>query len=292
MKFLSPVDLAKLRNLSLTLKNVVAAGQVSGRHRNLLKGFSRDFAEHRPYSSGDEVRSIDWKVYARQDRFFVREYNEENIITAHLLMDASGSMGFSGPGRPSKWESACRLGMALAYLILSKGDAAGLGTFDTRSRDFIPSRSGLSQLEILDSALAEASPGGETDLAGVLKVSGAQLKRRSVVIVVSDLLGDPVGVLGAIKSLRARKHHVLVLQVLDPMERDWGLEGPVVLQSLEDSAELSIDASALGESYREEFSRLLRFFEASFQASGIAYAPFFTDVPWELSLGAFLGKLR
>ncbi len=292
MRYLDPVALAKLKNLSLELKNVAAAGQASGRHRSHLRGFSRDFAEHRPYAPGDEVKSVDWKVYARQDRFFVREYNEESILATHLLVDASGSMRFSSSGRAPKWDFACRLGMALAYLVLSKGDSAGLSTYDTKTRDFIPARAGLSQLEVLDRALASAAPKGETDLGVALSIAGARIKRRSLVIIISDLLGDPAGVLGAIKSLKARKHSLMVLQVLDPGERDWDYDGPLVIESMEDGSELSLDASALAESYREEFARRLRTFRDSFQSSEIAYAPFFTDVPWEKSLSAFLGRLR
>lgn len=292
MKFLDPVSLAKLKNLTLQLRNVVAAGQASGRHRSLHRGFSRDFAEHRPYAPGDEVRAIDWKAYARQDRFYVREYNEENILSTQIIVDASGSMGYAASDRASKWEHACRLAMAMAYLVLSKGDAAGMSTFDTRSREFIPPRSGLSQLEILDRALAAGKPGGETDLGGVLGVAGGQVKRRSLVILLSDLMGDPVEIIGALKTLRARKHQVLVLQILDPQERDFDFDGPLVLESLEDGSEIALDASTLAPSYREEFERRLSLYESSFRACEISYAPIFTDVPWDHSLAAFLGRLR
>src|SRR5579871_5596266 len=120
MRYLDAVSLAKLNNLSLKLRRLAAEGHASGRHRSLWKGFSHDFAQHRPYAPGDEIKSLDWKVYARQDRFYVKEYQAENILTTYILIDASGSMGFAAGGRQPKWDHACRLAMALSYLILAK----------------------------------------------------------------------------------------------------------------------------------------------------------------------------
>lgn len=290
MKYLDALALAKLKNLKLGLRRLAAEGHATGRHRSLWKGFSHDFAEHRPYAPGDELKALDWKVYARQDRFYIRQYKAENILATHVLVDSSGSMAFSGPGRPSKWEEACRLAMAMAYLILAKGDAAGLITFDVEPREFLPPRAALSQLELMDKALSRVSPQGETDLKTVLEQAASRIKRRSLVILVSDLLGDPEGILNVVKAFKARKHEVLVLQVLDPRERDFDYDGPTLFESLEDRSRLFCEAGALRELYRAEFERFLRLYEATFHRCEISYAPFYTDIPWEVSLGRFLTR--
>lgn len=287
MKYLDPVALAKLGHLSLNLNRLSAEGRGSGRHRSLIRGFSHDFSQHRPYAPGDEVKTLDWKLYARQDRFFVREYNEETLLTATLLLDASGSMGFGG-----KWDHACRLAMALSYLVIASGDAAGLTTFDVEPRRAIPPRQALSHLESMDAALQETEPGRETDLGAVLEQAAPRIKRRSLLIVISDLLGDPEKILASLKTFKARKHELMVLQVLDPRELDLGLEGPVVFESLEDGALLSTDATALAESYKEELEKRLKLYETTFHRSDVAYALFLADRPWDMELGRLLSRTR
>lgn len=290
MRYLDGVALAKLKNLRLELRRLSAEGTASGRHRSAVKGLSHDFAQHRPYAPGDEIKSLDWKVFARQDRYYVREYQAENILTTHLLLDASGSMAFSAGGRETKWERACRLTMAVAYLILSQGDAAGLTTFDVEPRDFLPPRASMAHLELMDAALSKRSPGGETDLSRVLERAAARIKRRSLVVLVSDLLGEPERLLKVIQGFKARRHELLVLQPLDPQERDFRYDGPVVFESLEDARTLFCEAGSLAPLYRREFERLLKLYEATFHGSDIAYAPFFTDRPWDAALGRFLSR--
>ncbi len=291
MKYLDPVALAKLKSSSLELKRLSAEGHATGRHRGVWKGLSHEFAQHRAYAPGDELKTLDWKVYARQDRFYVREYQTENLLTTTILLDASGSMGLASKGNPPKWDVACRLAMALSYLVLARGDAAGLVLFDSEPRHFIPPRTSFSHLEVFDAALAARAPGGETRLDLVLERAVARLRRRSLVILISDLLGDGEAIVKVIKAFKARQREVLVLQVLDPQERDFDYEGPVVFEGLE-GGELFCDATALRGLYRAEFQRQLRLYEASFQRAEISYAPFYTDTPWDLVLNRFLGRAR
>lgn len=290
MKYLDPVALAKLKGLRLELRRVAAEGLSAGRHRSVYKGVSQDFSQHRPYAPGDEIKALDWKVYARQDRYYVREYTAENVLTTHILLDTSGSMGFSAAGRRPKFEHACQLAMAVAYLVISGGDAAGLTTFSGKINRALPPRSSLSHLETMDERLAAISPSGETDLGGALERAAAGIRRRGLVVLISDLLGEPERVLRVVKSFKARRHEMLVLQVLDPQERDFRYDGPTVFESLEGQPELFCDASALRRMYRLEFERLLKLYEATFHRGDIAYAPFFTDRPWEVALGRFLTR--
>lgn len=286
MKYLDSVALAQLARLSLHAGRFASEGAASGRHRSLSRGASHEFSQHRPYAPGDEPRTLDWKVYARQDRFYVREYNEETLLSASILVDASASMGFSG-----KWDLACRLSMAMAYLIVSRGDAAGLSLFDVEPREFIPPRAARSHLELLDEALSRASPARKTDVARALELAAARIKRRSLLILVSDLLGDPEKNMSVLKALKARKHEVMVLQVLDARERDLDYDGPTVFQGLEDGERLLCDAGRLRQSYRREFDRLMRHYEATFHRSEIAYGVFYCDRPWDAALGRFLSRV-
>lgn len=288
MRYLDSVALAQLRNFRLELRRVAGDGHVTGRHRSAWKGLSHEFAQHRPYVPGDELKALDWKVYARQDRFYVREYQAENILTTHVLLDASGSMAYGEGG--GKWDRACRLAMAMAYLILERGDAVGLTVFDTALRERVPPRAALGHLELMDQTLSARAPGGETALATVLEAAAALIKRRSLVVLVSDLLADPQRVLQVVRALKARKHELVVMQVLDPRERDFPFSGPVIFDGLEGGAELFCDASAVASSYREEFDRMLRLYEATFHRSNVSYGAFFTDAPWEAGLPRLLRR--
>ncbi|MBI5243681.1 MAG: DUF58 domain-containing protein [Elusimicrobia bacterium] len=288
MRYLDAVALAKLKNLRFDIRRHIAEGHLAGRHRSLRRGFAQEFAEHRAYAPGDEIKRLDWKVYARKERFFVKEYQEEKSLKTYLLLDASGSMGFSSGARLPKWDTACRLTMALAYLVLAEGDAAGMLTFDTAERVFLAPRRGLDNLELMDRTLEGQRPGGETDLASVLRRSAARLPRRSLVFLVSDLLGDARSILALIKAFRARRHEVFALQVLDPSERDLDFDGPVIFESLEDQARLRCEASLLRHAYRELFEKQQRLYQASFDGSGIRYGAFYTDAPWDDALSRFL----
>jgi len=288
MRYLDAVALAKLKNLHFDIRRHVAEGHLAGRHRSLRRGFAQEFAEHRAYAPGDELKRLDWKVYARKDRFFVKEYQEEKSLKTYLLLDASGSMAFCSGARAPKWDYACRLTMALAYLVLAEGDAAGLLTFDTAEREFLAPRRGLAHLETMDRTLEGRRPGSETDLGSVLRRCAARLPRRSLVFLVSDLLGDARSILTLVKAFRARRHEVFLLQVLDPCERDLDFEGPVVFESLEDASRLRCEAALLRPAYRELFSRQQKLYQASFDGSGIRYAAFYTDAPWEDALSRFL----
>ncbi|HBL16027.1 MAG: hypothetical protein A2X36_07785 [Elusimicrobia bacterium GWA2_69_24] len=290
MRYLDPVVLAKLKNLRFDLGRHISEGHLAGRHRSSRRGFSQEFAEHRAYVAGDEIKRLDWKVYARKDRFYIKEFQEEKSLKTYLLVDASGSMAYRGSGPESKWELGSRLAMCMGYLVLAQGDSAGMVTFDTATRRFLPPRQRLSHIELMDEVLAQTTPGGETDLAGVLRRIVASLPRRSLIILVSDLLGDAHSLLETMRAFRARKHRVFILQVLDRRERDLDLEGPVLFEALEGRGELRCEVGLLRDSYREAFERQQRLYTASFHRSGIHFATFYTDAPWEQGLAHFLAR--
>ncbi len=290
MKYLDPVSLAKIKNLRFQFRRLVVEGHLSGAHASAVRGFSQEFATHREYVPGDELKFLDWKVYARKDRFFVKEFHEEKSLRTYILVDGSGSMGFAGAGRPPKWDYACRLAVGMAYCILARSDEVGLMCFADKASTFLPPRGQMPHLEFVDAGLAALQPAGPTRLAGVVREFATRLPRRSLIVLVSDLLGDPEGNLALLKALRAQKHELMVLQVLDPDERDLPWDGPIKLRDMETGGELSCEVGAVREAYREAFQRMLRLYESTCHGSEIAYEACFTSRPWEETLTRFLGR--
>ncbi len=288
MRYLDSVALARLKNIKFDLRRHLSEGHLMGRHRSSHRGFAQEFAQHKAYAPGDELKHLDWKVFARKDRFFIKEFQEEKSLKTYVLMDASGSMGFKAEGPVSKWELGCRLAMAMSYLVLSQGDAAGLLTFDTDIRDFIAPRQKFSHLEQMDTTLSHSRPGGETELGNMLARIVETIPRSSLIILISDLLGNYEMILETVRAFRARKHRILVLQTLDPMERDLNLEGPVLFEGMEDGGEIRCEVSLVREAYHEAFERQQRLYLASFRGTGIFYDTFYTDVPWNKGLTRFL----
>jgi len=290
MRYLDALALAQIRNLRLPLRRLAAEGTVGGAHRSIHKGFSQEFAEHREYVPGDEIKFLDWKVYARKDRYFVREFVEERSLRTYLLLDVSGSMAYRERGLLTKFDYAARWSMALAYLVLKGRDCAGLGTFDTRLRAFLSPSDRLEHLHLMDAALARAALAGSADLQETMRELADRVSKRSLVMVFTDLLGAPEAMRRALRAFRAQKHEVLVFQVLDPAERDLPWEGQVRVEGLEGGG-LLLDASAVREPYREAFDREMRLNEATFREGEIGYRILWTDQPWVSALSRFLTHL-
>lgn len=292
MRYLDVLALAKLKNLHLSIRHYRAEGHLAGRHRSIHHGFSQEFAQHREYAPGDELKHLDWKVYARKDRYFVKQFQEDKSLQTYILVDSSGSMSYRGSGALSKWEYACYLAMGMGYLVLHEGDAAGLVTFNTVPGTFIPPRRQITHLELIDSALSGIKPQGETDLAQVLRRTLGLISRRSLIILISDLMGDAERILEVLKTLHARKHEVFILQVLDPTERELDIEGPVRFESLETKDFLRCEAAMVRQAYREEFNKQLKMYKSGFHQSAIPYTAVYTDAAWEKSLAQFLALQR
>ncbi|MHB9154132.1 MAG: DUF58 domain-containing protein, partial [Endomicrobiales bacterium] len=189
MELLNPLTMARLSALELRARFVVE-GMLAGLHSSPFRGHSLEFAQHREYAYGDELRHIDWKVYARSDKFFIKQFQEETNLRAYLLLDASGSMAFSSGGNMSKLGYGKLLAAALTYLLLRQDDAAGLGVFDTGLRHFVAPNHQLSHLSRVCETLEKASPGAETGIAAVLKDFGQHMRRRSLLLMISDLLDE------------------------------------------------------------------------------------------------------
>jgi uncharacterized protein (DUF58 family) len=288
MRWLDPADQARLRGLGLSPKRPAAPNSI-GRHRTLARGFSRDFASHRPYAPGDEARAIDWKAYARLDRYYVREYRAEDCVSLAVLLDASASMTFSAGGRPSKLDVARRAAAGLAWIALGQGDEAGLIPVGAAGAGSLRPRGGAGQLAAFDEALTALAPGPDRDLAASLEAAAEKLPRRAALAVVSDLMGDAAGVLKALRRLSAGRRELLVLRVLDPDEREFPYEGSLRVEGLEGGT-LSLDAAEVGPAYRAAFARQEEIYRGALRRSGVPYAVAPTDAPWTSAVSRLLAS--
>src|SRR4051812_7758295 len=236
IELLDGAALARLGDLELLAKTVVE-GFILGLHRSPYRGFSVEFAEYRPYVPGDDVKRIDWKAYAKTDRHYLKLYEEETNLACHLLVDASGSMGYAS-GDVTKLAYATRMAACLAYFLMGQRDACGLAVFDTELRSFLPARLRHSHLQRILATLATSGPGGETALHEPLHRCAEAIRRRGMVVLISDMLGELDQLAPALQHLRHAGHEVLVFQVLDGHELEFPFDGLAEFTDLETGEKL------------------------------------------------------
>ena len=255
LDFIKPKELSRVAKLQLLAREIVE-GYCSGRHRSPHKGFSVEFKEHRQYVHGDELKNIDWKVYGKSDRLFIRQYEEETNLRCTLLVDQSGSMAYAGTRAYqglSKHEYATRLSAAMAYLMLGQQDPVGLVTFDNDLRKQVPLRSRASHLQPILQALVADKSRRDTDLGGVFRKIVPKIGRRSLVVIVSDSMGDVESIAKALAQFRASKHEVLFFQLLDPDEVEFPFSGRIQFHDLESViGEQTVDASTIRKAYQQK----------------------------------------
>ena len=289
---LAPQDLLRLGSLELVARLVVE-GYLAGRHKSPGLGGSLEFAEHRPYVPGDDLRRVDWKVYGRTDRWYVRESEQETNLRATLVLDASASMGFASGELPSKWSYGRVLAAALAWLLLAQQDAVGLATFGDGIRAFIPPRAGRAQRARLLAALEAEQARGGTSPEGPFRELAERLPRRGLLVLVSDLLGSPDRFLPGLRYFRHRKHEVVVFHVLDPAERSLtGLPPGGEIVDAETGRAVHARPEELAEGYREELEALERLYRDQAHDRGFDWVAVTTDEPVTAVLGRYLAARR
>ncbi len=289
-QYLDPIALSRLKNLSLAARQVVE-GYFAGLHKSPHKGFSIEFAEHREYSPGMDPRHVDWRVLGRRDKLYVKQYEEETSLRCYLLLDKSASMGYKSDAVPTtKLEYASYLAASLAYLIALQHDAAGLITYDTAVRDRVPPRQGPGHLRVLMEKLESNQAGGETTLADTFHELAETIKRRALVIILSDLFDDPAALVGALKHFRHRKHEVIVFQVFDPAEVTFPFDDVTRIEDMENHREITSDPRAFRRAYLDELSRFLETIRAGCRTAQIDYVVAQTDQRFDLFLGTYLAR--
>jgi uncharacterized protein (DUF58 family) len=290
LDLISPKDLSRVAKLQMLARQIVE-GFCSGRHRSPHKGFSVEFKEHRPYVRGDELRGIDWKVFAKSDRLYIREFEEETNLRCTLLVDRSGSMRYGGErsGGLSKYDYAQQLAASLAYLMLGQQDAVGLVTFDDQPRDQVPTRSRPSHLRALLTALILDGTKRETDLGGVFHKIAPKLGRRGLVIIISDAMGDVASISRALTQFRSSRHEVLFFQVLDPDEIDFPFSGRIQFRDLENTTnEHTVDARSLREAYLGRLQQHETALKDACRKNRVDLVPITTDLPFADALHEYL----
>jgi uncharacterized protein (DUF58 family) len=228
---------------------MVVEGFIVGLHKSPYHGFSVEFAEHRAYMPGDPLRNLDWKLYAKTDRFYVKQYEEETNLKSYLLLDVSNSMNFGTTGL-TKFQYASYLAAALSFLMIQQRDAVGLTTYDTDIRSYLPPRSVRTYLNVLLSKLEVTQPSSRTDIGKNLHAVADRISRRGLIIVMSDLLDDPAKMLSGLKHFRHDGHEVLVFHILDPRELDFAYSGDVRFRDLETQEEMPTQPWHLRQEYR------------------------------------------
>jgi len=299
MRFLPPDALARLGRCELLAHGVVE-GFITGKHKSPFKGFSVEFAEHRQYAPGDDLRNLDWRVLARKDRYFIKQYIEETNVRATLLLDASGSMAYAGDaaaardGRPlSKFAYAQHVAAMLGYLLIGQQDAAGLVTFDTALRAYLPARARASQVRGILETLEKTVPGGETGLADIFHDIAERIPRRGLVVILSDLYDDPEALVKALHHFRHRRHEVLLFHVVADEELAFPFESYTKFCDLERAGNLlPIEPRAIRAAYLERMRRFLSDIETACGRLKIDYVRLNTRVPYDEALAGYLMKRK
>jgi uncharacterized protein (DUF58 family) len=287
--YLDPTVVAQLSNMELRARLVVE-GFITGLHRSPYHGFSVEFAQHRPYMSGDEIRHIDWKAYGKSDRYFIKQFEEETNLKSYLLLDSSRSMAFTSGGRVTKFAYATYVAAALAYLMMEQRDAVGLSLYDTDVRMSLPPRSTRPSLMKLLAELERAIPGEGTETSRALSAIAEQITRRGLVIVLSDFFDDPDRVLMALKHFRHNGNEVIVMQILDPMERSFAFESDAVFQDMETNERIMTQPWHLSRAYQKTMREFLGTLKRRCLDHGIDYVLLDTATPFDRALLEYLNK--
>ena len=289
LKYLDPAVVAQLANMELRAR-VVVEGFITGLHRSPYHGFTAQFSEHRPYMPGDELRHIDWKVYGKTDRFFVKQYEEETNLKSYLILDGSRSMGFSFGGRLTKFAYASYVAAALAYLMMEQRDAVGLTLYDDEVRTSLPPRGTRSYLTTILAELESARPARTTETAAALHRVAEQMTRRGLVIVLSDLFDDLDRVLSAFRHFRHKGNELLVMQILDPLERSFAFGQDAVFRDMESGEELMTQPWHLQRAYQDSMREFLDSIHTRCLDNGIDHVLLDTATPFDRALTEYLNK--
>jgi uncharacterized protein (DUF58 family) len=289
-RYLDPAIVARLGTIDLKAKTIVE-GFLTGLHRSPFKGFSVEFAEYRQYLPGDDLATLDWKIYARSDRHVVKKFEEETNVECHILLDVSRSMGY-GSHAVTKLEYGSYLAGALAYLMNRQRDAVGLLTFDDRIRELLPCSARPGHLKTVLLTLERLTLGTRTDIAKPLGDLVQAIRKRGLVVLISDLLDDPDRVIEGLKHFRYRGTDVVVFQVLDPHELTFPFDRAARFRDVESDDEVIAVPAAVRETYKARLEAMVTHFRTVLGQNGIDYILLDTAQPLEMALVAYLQTRR
>jgi uncharacterized protein (DUF58 family) len=287
---LTPDIISRLNNLSLKARFVVE-GFIVGLHKSPYHGFSVEFSEHRAYGAGDEIRHVDWKLWGKTDRFFIKQFEEETNLKSYLLVDQSLSMTYKSK-KMTKLEYAQILAASLGYLMLKQQDAVGLTLFDDRIRVNIPARSKRSHLNIILSQMQNIIAGPETTIAPVLHKTAEAINKRGLIILISDLFDDPDKVLSGLQHFRYKGHEVIVFHVLDPQELTLDFTQRTRFRDMESGEEIVTDPWHIQSDYQKSMEQFCDYIKSNCRQKNIDYVQLSTDLPLDMALSEYLIKRK
>jgi len=286
-QYLRPEVIRQVARLDLRAKFIVE-GFLSGLHSSPFQGFSVEFSEHRKYNPGDDLKTLDWHVYAKTGKYFVKKFRAETNMTGYLVMDLSSSMGYTFRQELTKFDYAVCLAAALGYLMIYQQDPVGLVTFDTKLRTVIPPKSKRTQLGTILSVLANLKPTGETNVADSLFQLASMIRGKSLVMLFSDLLTDPEPVLRSLYRLRYSGHEVILFHILDEAEVKFPFTGLVEFEDMESTERLEVDARGIRDDYLAGLSEFQELYRKECSGANIDYVPMDTSVGFDKALLDYL----
>ncbi len=288
-RYLEPEALARVKNLAMVARGVVE-GSISGMHASPYKGFSVEFAEHREYTAGDDPRHLDYKMLARTDRLYIKQYEEETNMRVQILLDTSGSMTYRHESKITKLEYGCYLTAILAYLMTRQQDSVGLTTFDDDIRVDMPARSSPRHFNEMMRQLEGIKPGKLTHVAQTLHKLANRFKKRCLVVLVSDLYDEPDEVMRALHHFHHRKHEVIVFHVFDKAEVDFPFHDAVAFHDLETGERLQIDPAYVRDAYKQQIDGFIETYRRACAESQIDYVMTDTSTPYDFMLSRYIAK--
>lgn len=290
-KYLRPEVIRQVARLDLRAKFIVE-GFLAGLHASPYHGFSVEFSEHRKYSPGDDLKDLDWNIFAKTDKFYIKKFEAETNVTGYLVMDLSASMAYTYRQELTKFEYAICLAAALGYLMIHQQDPVGLVTFDTKIQACLPPRSKRTQLGTILAVLANLKPAGQTDVAQCLHQLAAMIRSKSLVMLFSDLLTDPGPVLESLHHLRHRGNDVILFHVLDEAEVHFPFDGIIEFEDVEEERKLTLDARNMREDYLGSLGEFQEFYRSECFKANIDYVPLDTSINFDKALMGYLSQRK
>jgi uncharacterized protein (DUF58 family) len=288
-KFLDPAVISKLKTLELKARMIVE-GFMVGLHRSPYHGFSVEFSEHRPYMQGDPIKNIDWKVYAKREKYFIKQYEEETNLICNIFLDISKSMQFKNKSALTKLEYGITLTAALSYLMINQQDAVGLTLYSDRIHNYLPPKSNRVYLKTLLTSLNQVKSSGATTTAKCLDSVAEKIKKRGLTIIISDFFDDLNSIMTALKHIHYKKNEVIIFQLLDPIEKSFGFDRDSIFVDLETEEQMTTQPHQIKRAYQEAMNDYLNKLKSECLNYGIEYNLIETNQPFESALLSYFAK--
>ena len=289
-KYLNPKEIAKLNNISIKAKFVVE-GYLLGLHKSPYHGYSVEFAEHRSYESGDEIKKIDWKLFAKTDRYYIKEYEEETNLRSYIVLDTSKSMNFANESI-SKLDYGSLIASSLSYLMLKQRDAVSLTLFDEKIKNFIPPKSNPNHINLIFSKLDKIISGNDTNTSTILHELALKLKQRGLIILISDLLDNPKEIISGLKHFLYNKHEIIVFHLFNPKELNLDFSSRIKFKDLETGKEITTDPWLIKSDYEELTNEFKNYYKKEMGNNKIDYIQLSTEQSLGFALNKYLRKRK